>query len=69
MKGNGKEINGMVKVEILQGIGEIEPKTGTYTWKNGDKYEGQFKKMKRDGIGKQTLHSGNYYEGEFRGRV
>ncbi len=43
--------------------------TGTYVWKNGDKYFGHFKDMKRNGYGKLLLHNGNFYEGEFKGTI
>ena len=38
---------------------------GTYTWANGDKYVGEFKKDKRHGQGTNTWHSGNKYVGEW----
>ena len=36
---------------------------GTYTWKDGRKYEGEFLNDKRHGHGKFTLPDGRIYEG------
>ena len=37
-----------------------------YTWKNGDRYEGQFKKGKLHGKGKLFYKNGNYFEGSYK---
>jgi len=39
---------------------------GTYTWGNGDAYEGKWKDGKPRGRGKIIFPSGNVYEGEWR---
>ena len=45
--------------------GAIKDGQGTLTFKNGDKYEGDFKNGIFDGKGKFTSKSGWKYEGEF----
>ena len=39
---------------------------GTYTYTDGDIYEGEFKDGKRHGKGKYTFKNGDIYEGEFK---
>ena len=39
--------------------------TGTYTWKNGDKYVGDWKNNKNHGKGTYIWKSGNKYEGDW----
>ena len=39
---------------------------GTYTWKTGDKYEGEFQNNSGNGKGKYTHTSGNIYLGEWK---
>ena len=38
---------------------------GTYTWENGNKYEGNWKHYMRNGHGKLTTVDGEVYEGEW----
>jgi hypothetical protein len=39
---------------------------GTYTWENGDRYEGDFIKNNRTGKGKFVWKDGSYYIGEWK---
>ena len=38
---------------------------GTYKWKEGGKYEGEWKKNKKCGKGKRIFANGSAYEGEW----
>ena len=38
---------------------------GTLTWANGEKYVGEWKDGKQDGIGKKTYSDGRVEEGKF----
>ena len=40
--------------------------TGTYVYKNGNKYEGQFKDGRKNGTGTYFYKNGNKYEGQFK---
>jgi hypothetical protein len=40
--------------------------TGTFTWSNGDKYEGDWKNGKKNGQGTIFYQDGSKLEGEFR---
>ena len=39
---------------------------GTFTWANGDKYEGEHKNGKKNGQGTFTWVDGNKYVGEYK---
>ncbi|MDA9648853.1 hypothetical protein N9T54_00390 [Alphaproteobacteria bacterium] len=39
--------------------------TGTYTWENGDEYDGDFLNDKKHGKGRYTWKSGSKYEGDW----
>ena len=57
---------------VLQAIGlmviqkDMYNKKGVYTWKNGAKYEGEWKNNKRHGKGKMINSDGKIYEGDFK---
>lgn len=37
-----------------------------YTWKNSDRYEGQFSYDKREGLGEYYWNDGGFYKGEWK---
>lgn len=39
---------------------------GVYVWKDGRKYEGEYKEDKKDGFGTYTWADGKKYSGEWR---
>jgi hypothetical protein len=39
--------------------------SGTYLFKNGEKYQGEFLKGTRNGFGKYFYQNGNIYEGNW----
>ena len=69
----GERYEGYWKNDVWEGEGQkyemASNNEGAYFWKNGDKYYGSFHQMKRNGYGKLLLHTGNYYEGEFKGTI
>ncbi|MEM6725979.1 MAG: caspase family protein [Bacteroidota bacterium] len=58
------------KLELVKDFdckkGDCKNGTGTYTYYNGDVYEGEFADGKRHGKGKLTTKSGDVYEGDFK---
>jgi hypothetical protein len=42
---------------------------GVYTWKTGEKFEGDFKKDKREGKGTLILTTGEVIEGQWKDGV
>ncbi|KAL7133496.1 hypothetical protein ABFS83_12G144600 [Erythranthe nasuta] len=48
-------------------VGNSPEGSGTYTWSDGSKYEGQWRFGVRHGYGKLQWPSGAFYEGEFSG--
>ena len=46
--------------------GKIWNGHGTYTYPNGDKYEGEFKDGEKNGQGTFTFSDGSKYVGEFK---
>ena len=46
--------------------GKIWNGQGTYTYPNGDKYEGEFKEGEKNGQGTFTFSDGRKYVGEFK---
>ena len=39
---------------------------GTFVWKNGDKYVGEWRNDEMNGRGRYTWNDGGYYEGDFK---
>jgi hypothetical protein len=61
---------GKIKIEFDNGdvfVGTAEPDliNGVYTYKNGDKYEGDFCGTGKNGFGKMTRSTGDVYDGEW----
>ena len=54
------------KKEVLFLREEYGNGQGTYTWSDGEKYEGEWVNGKRNGQGTLTWSDGRKYEGEFK---
>ena len=52
--------------KVLEDQNKIENGQGTYTYPNGEKYEGEFKDDKPNGQGTLTFPDGEKYVGKFK---